>query len=670
MAPSALFFALLSCLVYVALVPTHGMNFHPSQLSNRNNLVNSRANTQFNPSYFNNLDFTDRKTSQGKSAQLLHNPQRQSTVLAHGTSTRPNSGFQNTRNHDFNGNQQCLGPNNVHCRPGYQCMVRKNTNVGTCQPIGNLNIRQTSRNKPNNVLEKSYDASQRNGHAAASISQLIKGSKIVPTVQFQNRNFYSVQCNPMWESCKSKQLSDSQSMKIMHNVLRKGEKHMLKLPMENGMDMQKIPMKDVVEYRNTYQTIKTPKNANANAVTSSMQVIPMKVAQPMIHNPTKDVRNKAVKETNEMLLERIQEAQRLMEEDSKSQNVDHDINSEHAILNDFDDLMEPLVEDVNGPVEINKEISSPKETADTSNKLLVENVNETVDLKEMQPVLIKPANENKDNTNAGASMHEVKHGIEKPHPNNIKDNYMSSQFFANPVQGGQYSQHRGIKNREDMMKHLIDDHNLDRNTQKQTRAQNRRLHAVKPYQLPPSTDLSTCDGATNYHSNGDDFLVTSVMKGCRPMSWSEAVDFCHSKNMAVVSFGSSIDDAKANRILNIAKLHQDAGFWTGGYISHPNDKRVPSTIVWASKFPETNFTYQTKKYFSKGSRLPNGSGQPDNYEYIMMGNQMMNENCVAMMYNHLAEDGAKLHDLACHHQLNVVCEKQKMPEPWGLNINY
>merc|ERR1712223_1560040 len=160
--------------------------------------------------------------------------------------------------------------------------------------------------------------------------------------------------------------------------------------MENGMDMYKIPMKDVVEYRNTHQTGNTPINANANAFISNMQTIPMKVAQPAINNPTKDVRNMAAKETNEMLLERLQEAQRLMEEDSKNQIVDHDINSENVILNDFDDIMEPMVEDVNRSVEMNKETSSPKEIAETSDKLQVETFNENVEQKEMQPVLVKP----------------------------------------------------------------------------------------------------------------------------------------------------------------------------------------------------------------------------------------------------------------------------------------
>jgi len=380
---------------------------------------------------------------------------------------------------------------------------------------------------------------------------------------------------------------------------------------------------------------------NSNKMTVEGQDVKlMPFTDPSQHQKDNGNKAQAVEKKTEMINDKQKQTMEL-------EMIKPNMNPE---INELKDLIEPLIQDEQA-LQRSNETNSSKMMEDSLNK-------ETLNEHLMQ------ANQNVLTSNQNSQVGGNKESRKSEHAMNE----VQSQVKA---QGDQYHGHQHIKSTEDMMGHLMKDHMLDKYIRNQKHNPNQNIQDTKAHILPPPSDLSTCDGAVNYHSNGDDFLVTSVMKGCRPMSWSEAVDFCHSKNMAVVSFGSSIDNAKANRILNIAKLHQDAGFWTGGYIHHPEDQRVPSNIVWVSRFPETNFVHQIKKYFSHGSKLAYSNGQPDNYEYIRMGNNIkLKENCVAMMYNHFGDDGAKLHDLACHHQLNVVCEKQKMPEPWGLNINY
>merc|ERR1719510_1354977 len=190
----------------------------------------------------------------------------------------------------------------------------------------------------------------------------------------------------------------------------------------------------------------------------------------------------------------------------------------------------------------------------------------------------------------------------------------------------------------------------------------------RSYNANPPTNNRNCDGTPNYHIEGEGYLVTAAKKGCSPMTWNEAVDLCQSKSMVIVSLGHSVDKAHAKRILDIALMHGDAGFWTGGYVTHPDNSRVVNSIVWTSLSGDTELVQQGKNYFSKNSRLANGAGQPDNWEYIravesgVPRNHAVKEHCVAATYNHMDEEGVKLHDLACYHKLHVVCEKMKMPK--------
>jgi len=449
----------------------------------------------------------------------------------------------------------------------------------------------------------------------------------------------------------------------------------------------------MLKHSNFFHNNQRPFNSNSNVATSNihnsimkhdvMQVKPdIDVTTPANNVNSKKMTvdgqkknqmpyNDPIKHQKNDISSKIQavEKETEMVKDNQKQTMELEMiqTNKKPEINELKNLIEPSIQDEQA-LQRSNETNSSKMMEDT---LKEETLNEHLMQANQNVLASKQKSQvggNKETRNSDHAMNEVKHIVKDVNPSKNGPKSSQSQVKA---QGDPYHGHQHIKSTNDMMGHLIKDHMLDKFIKNQKHNPNQNIQDTKAIILPPPSDLSTCDGAVNYHSNGDDFLVTSVMKGCRPMSWSEAVDFCHSKNMAVVSFGSSIDNAKANRILNIAKLHQDAGFWTGGYIHHPEDQRVPSTVVWVSRFPESNFVHQIKKYFSHGSKLAYSNGQPDNYEYIRMGNHIkLKENCVAMMYNHFGDDGAKLHDLACHHQLNVVCEKQKMPEPWGLNINY
>ena len=172
-------------------------------------------------------------------------------------------------------------------------------------------------------------------------------------------------------------------------------------------------------------------------------------------------------------------------------------------------------------------------------------------------------------------------------------------------------------------------------------------------------DMTNCDPTPNVDIDGKNYLATGDKPGCPPMTWSEAADFCQSKAMSLVSLSKSVDPITAKDILDIPKKLGDGnttGFWTGGYVMHPDDPRVSNSVVWSTVSREAEIIRPGEGYFSATGEI--GEAQPDNWEYVASGSNdpSMEEHCVAVL-NNKYDDGQKLHDLRCNVRLPVVCEE-------------
>ena len=107
---------------------------------------------------------------------------------------------------------------------------------------------------------------------------------------------------------------------------------------------------------------------------------------------------------------------------------------------------------------------------------------------------------------------------------------------------------------------------------------------IKPPQKSISTaaqpeDEDTCDvnndnSATLELASGTSLFVSS---GCPPMKWSQAVDFCQSNMMSVVSLGPSISKDEVLEVLAVAQEIGIKGFWTGGYVNRPGNPRFDAS---------------------------------------------------------------------------------------------
>jgi len=182
--------------------------------------------------------------------------------------------------------------------------------------------------------------------------------------------------------------------------------------------------------------------------------------------------------------------------------------------------------------------------------------------------------------------------------------------------------------------------------------------------IVPPTDLSRCQALPNLDIDGSDFFVSSgapdAALTCPPMTWSEASDFCQSSLMSIVSLGKSVDPITAQEILNITnKFDNMEGFWTGGYVTHPDNSRVSNSVVWSSISRETELVSPGQGHFSPTGET--GQAQPDNWAFVASGGQdpYLREHCLAVLNNKYG-DGSKLHDLSCSIKLPVVCQALKI----------
>lgn len=186
---------------------------------------------------------------------------------------------------------------------------------------------------------------------------------------------------------------------------------------------------------------------------------------------------------------------------------------------------------------------------------------------------------------------------------------------------------------------------------------NRELQGANKVQASPPTDLSACDPAPNLKIDGSSFLVSHSKAGCNPMTWMEAVDFCQKNNMVITSLGSSVDQLTAKKIMDIpTKFTGMPGFWIGGYVAHPDDKRVANTVTWTAMSRDADLISPGQGIFSKTGE--SGEPQPDNWEFKNSTDKapFKKEHCLAVLNNKF-NDGLKVHDLACFRKLPVVCKE-------------
>jgi len=188
----------------------------------------------------------------------------------------------------------------------------------------------------------------------------------------------------------------------------------------------------------------------------------------------------------------------------------------------------------------------------------------------------------------------------------------------------------------------------------------REMGQMRPKPMIPPTDLSRCVALPNHDIDGSEYFVSAVAaQDCPPMTWSEASDFCQANLMSIVSLGKSVDPVTAQEILNITKkVANMEGFWTGGYVTHPENSRVSNSVVWSSISRETELVTPGQGHFSSTGET--GSPQPDNWAFMASsGDPYQSEHCLAVLNNKYG-DGSKLHDLNCNIKLPVVCQALKI----------
>ncbi|ROT75937.1 mannose-binding protein [Penaeus vannamei] len=121
--------------------------------------------------------------------------------------------------------------------------------------------------------------------------------------------------------------------------------------------------------------------------------------------------------------------------------------------------------------------------------------------------------------------------------------------------------------------------------------------------------------------------------GGRTYDWQGANSYCSSLGRGWK--GISIETREENDfVTDVIEHHELPWVWTGG-------QRRGRDFVWPSgaRFVGLNWSH------TGGKKQP----QPDNRE-------QGGENCVAVL-NDFYDDGVRWHDIACHHEKSIICER-------------
>merc|ERR1711881_155290 len=135
----------------------------------------------------------------------------------------------------------------------------------------------------------------------------------------------------------------------------------------------------------------------------------------------------------------------------------------------------------------------------------------------------------------------------------------------------------------------------------------------------------------NYQFDGKNYLLT-WRTGRNNFDWTRGVQYCKSQGMDLISLDT---EEKVEHFLGLVVKERAPYFWTGGQVSPDNKK-----LSWQNG--ETEAINKGKHPWSFTGRT---GPQPDG-----------GERCLAVL-NNTYRDGAKYHDVACHHMKPVICEE-------------
>ncbi|XP_042893102.1 pulmonary surfactant-associated protein D-like [Penaeus japonicus] len=142
------------------------------------------------------------------------------------------------------------------------------------------------------------------------------------------------------------------------------------------------------------------------------------------------------------------------------------------------------------------------------------------------------------------------------------------------------------------------------------------------------------DPLVDYSGAGSDYHFSWRHDGGRKYAWEAANQYCASlgRGWTGVSIETHEEDRTISSIITGDQLQY---IWTGGY-------RSGYDFVWPS-----GATFVGLNWSPTGAE---GRPQPDNREEG-------GENCLAVL-NNFYNDGVKWHDVGCHHEKPIICERQ------------
>jgi len=151
----------------------------------------------------------------------------------------------------------------------------------------------------------------------------------------------------------------------------------------------------------------------------------------------------------------------------------------------------------------------------------------------------------------------------------------------------------------------------------------------------PDSKLTVSSGGVSYYLS---WLQRSGKDAQK--SWSDAVAFCKTKCMELVSVDS---EGKADFLKEAVKEADVYGFWTGAFFGLEGrwQWQADGKAVQASTW-------------SQGGRLQ-GHPQPDNYMGKASGG-LTSERCAAVLNDWFGDGSKGLHDFVCQEKLPFVCQ--------------
>ncbi|TRY77384.1 hypothetical protein TCAL_07916 [Tigriopus californicus] len=149
----------------------------------------------------------------------------------------------------------------------------------------------------------------------------------------------------------------------------------------------------------------------------------------------------------------------------------------------------------------------------------------------------------------------------------------------------------------------------------------------------------------NYQGQTGQYHLSWRAARASPMRHSDAIRYCKSLNMNIVSFDGSNGNAKAAEI-NSVVVSEAPYYWTGGKVTSGgtavrwNNGRVDPIPPKCPKGTQCN-----RGLWSNAGNTPGGQPETD-------------EECVAVLIHTYTADRGQphYHDVACHHPKPTVCE--------------